>query len=245
MKPIDTFELPPVPSLVTSLDWHETIKQFARDSIRKYVEESGFASHISRSDAWGAVVAVLDEVAPGWRECKSTGAACAVAAIRKLAADAARAALAAQPAVGEEIMVNAAHDVYTLPLQPSGLDGQGPRFVVHVPPPEPQAAEIEALRAEVDGWKAQHSRDSAELRRLCQHRDEYKARAERLAEALALLPDEIVMVEHNPYEGPLMFCCGRRVTLSWRHGLIPTHSKECWYARMRALRDHDQEDRNG
>lgn len=66
-----------------------------------------------------------------------------------------------------------------------------------------------------------------------------------LREALALLPDEIVMVEHNPYEGPLMFCCGQRVTLSWRHGLIPTHSKECWYARMRALRDHDQEDRNG
>src|SRR5690554_4900142 len=31
-----------------------------------------------------------------------------------------------------EIMVNAAHDVYTLPLQPSGLLS-GPRFVVHVP----------------------------------------------------------------------------------------------------------------
>jgi len=49
-----------------------------------------------------------------------------------------------QPAAGEEIMVNAAHDVYTLPLQPSGLDGKGPRFVVHVPGPEqtaPQPAE--------------------------------------------------------------------------------------------------------
>lgn len=42
-------------------------------------------------------------------------------------------ALAQQPAAaGEEIMVNAAHDVYTLPLQPSGLSS-GPRFVVHVP----------------------------------------------------------------------------------------------------------------
>lgn len=45
-------------------------------------------------------------------------------------------------------------------------------------------AEIERLRAELEGWKEQHARDSAELRRICQHRDEYKARAERLAEAL-------------------------------------------------------------
>jgi len=35
------------------------------------------------------------------------------------------------PSEGEEIMVNTAHDVYTLPLQPSGLSS-GPRFVVHV-----------------------------------------------------------------------------------------------------------------
>lgn len=53
----------------------------------------------------------------------------------------------AQPAVGEEIMVNAAHDVYTLPLQPSGLDGSGPRFVVHVParPAPDVSALVEAL----------------------------------------------------------------------------------------------------
>ena len=48
------------------------------------------------------------------------------------------AAFAQQPAAGEEIMVNAAHDVYTLPLQPSGLSS-GPRFVVHVPAPEQPA----------------------------------------------------------------------------------------------------------
>jgi hypothetical protein len=48
----------------------------------------------------------------------------------------------------------------------------------------PLQAEVEAMRAEVERWKGQHMRDSAELRRLCQHRDEYKARAERLAEAL-------------------------------------------------------------
>lgn len=54
-------------------------------------------------------------------------------------------ALAQQPAaVGEEIMVNAAHDVFTLPLQPSGLSS-GPRFVVHVPAPEQPAAGAEAL----------------------------------------------------------------------------------------------------
>src|SRR5690606_41944263 len=44
--------------------------------------------------------------------------------------------------------------------------------------PAEQRAEIDALRAEVERWKGQHMRDSAELRRLCQHRDEYKARAE-------------------------------------------------------------------
>jgi hypothetical protein len=41
-----------------------------------------------------------------------------------------------QPAEGEEIMVNTPYDVFILPLQPSGLDGKGPRFVVHVPGPE-------------------------------------------------------------------------------------------------------------
>jgi hypothetical protein len=46
--------------------------------------------------------------------------------------------------VGEEIMVNAAHDVFTLPLQPSGLSS-GPRFVVHVPAPEQQQGETGAL----------------------------------------------------------------------------------------------------
>src|SRR5690606_19577178 len=40
-----------------------------------------------------------------------------------------------QPAEGEDIMVNTPYDVFTLPLQPSGLSS-GPRFVVHVPGPE-------------------------------------------------------------------------------------------------------------
>ncbi len=44
----------------------------------------------------------------------------------------------AQPAEGEEIMVNTPYDVFTLPLRPSGLSS-GPRFVVHVPGPEAQA----------------------------------------------------------------------------------------------------------
>ena len=50
----------------------------------------------------------------------------------------------AQPAVGEEIMVNAAHDVLTLPLQPSGLSS-GPRFVVHVSGPEQPEPDVSAL----------------------------------------------------------------------------------------------------
>lgn len=120
-------------------------------------------------------------------------------------------------------------------------------------------AEIEALRAEVAETrefrdKMANAIGNDQLRRFIEKHGEpvpltirmqaAEARAERLAEALALLPDEIVMIEHNPYEGPLMFCCGQRVTLSWRHGLEPTHNKGCWYARMRAMRDHYQEDRN-
>lgn len=51
-------------------------------------------------------------------------------------------AISQQPAsAGEEIMVNAAHDVFILPLQPSGLSS-GPRFVVHVPAPEQHPAEV-------------------------------------------------------------------------------------------------------
>ncbi len=42
----------------------------------------------------------------------------------------------AQPQTGEEIHVNAGDDVFTLPLQPSGMDS--PRFVVHVPAAQPK-----------------------------------------------------------------------------------------------------------
>lgn len=49
-----------------------------------------------------------------------------------------------QPAEGEDIMVDTPYDVFILPLRPSGLDGNGPRFVVHVPAPEQQPA-AEAL----------------------------------------------------------------------------------------------------
>lgn len=41
-----------------------------------------------------------------------------------------------------------------------------------------------AYQTESDKWAIQHSTDSRELRRLCADRDEYKARADRLAEAL-------------------------------------------------------------
>lgn len=88
-------------------------------------------------------------------------------------------------------------------------------------------AEVEALRAEVE-------------RVTCELMDAI-TRADKLAEALALLPDEIAMVEHNPDDGPLMFCCGREVNDLGPRGLLITHDGGCWYARMRALRDHDQE----
>lgn len=57
-----------------------------------------------------------------------------------------------QPAEGEEIMVNTPYDVFTLPLQPSGLSS-GPRFVVHVPGPEqPAAVDGAARRRDVRLW---------------------------------------------------------------------------------------------
>ena len=46
--------------------------------------------------------------------------------------------------------------------------------------------------------------DPDTIRALLDERDALLASPERLAEAPALLPDEIVMVEHNPDEGPLM-----------------------------------------
>lgn len=47
-----------------------------------------------------------------------------------------QAALARSAIAGEEIMVNTPGDVYTLPMQPSGLTS-GPRFVAHVPAQQP------------------------------------------------------------------------------------------------------------
>lgn len=61
-----------------------------------------------------------------------------------------------------------------------------------------------------------------------------RAEAERLREALALLPDEHDMIEHNPDEGPRMACCWREVQVQF-HGPVRTHDEDCWYARMRAL----------
>lgn len=55
-------------------------------------------------------------------------------------------------------------------------------------------------------------------------------------EALDLLPNEIDMIEHNPEEGPRMFCCGREVFRRFNDLLI-THDEDCWYARMRAVKE--------
>ncbi|MCR4146759.1 hypothetical protein NUK37_20915, partial [Alcaligenes faecalis] len=50
--------------------------------------------------------------------------------------------VAAQAQLGEDIIVNCPDNVYTLPLQSSGLT-QGPRFVVHVPAQTSASAELE------------------------------------------------------------------------------------------------------
>src|SRR5512138_1853922 len=80
-------------------------------------------------------------------------------------------------------------------------------------------AEIEALRAEVGETK------EGAVRAMRQRDDQYN-RAERLAEALALLPDDSGMIEHSPEEGPFMFCCGREVTYDRLHGPICTHDED-------------------
>lgn len=94
-----------------------------------------------------------------------------------------------------------------------------------------RSAENEKLRAEA-------------LRKLEEREQSDEALLRQALEALALLPDDSGMVEHSPEEGPFMFCCGREVTFDRLRGPICTHDKDCWYARMRALRDHDQENRN-
>jgi hypothetical protein len=55
-----------------------------------------------------------------------------------------------QPAEGEEIMVNTPYDVFILPLRPSGFDGKGPRFVVHLPGPERPAPQA---RSSTEAWR--------------------------------------------------------------------------------------------
>lgn len=90
---------------------------------------------------------------------------------------------APQPvSAGDEIMVSTPNGVFILTLQPSGLDGEAPRFVVHVPLVEAPAvkelqAEIEALRADVAEWK-RVAAAQAELH------DEAEARANKLDKIL-------------------------------------------------------------
>lgn len=77
------------------------------------------------------------------------------------------------------------------------------------------------------------------------YEDIRKALAERdaLREALALLPDEHDMIEHNPDEGPRTFCCWQEIKLRGLHDYLITHDKDCWYARMRALCEQKESER--
>ena len=57
--------------------------------------------------------------------------------------------------------------------------------------------------------------------------------SELAASLLALLPDESDMVEHNPDEGPRMFCCGAERVYSLGSGYGAKHLQGCWYVAMR------------
>lgn len=102
---------------------------------------------------------------------------------------------------------------------------------------------VERLRGEVaesrESWRVQVIERGNEIRL----RERAEARAERLAEALSLLPDEIGMIEHNPDEGMYMSCCGREVKSRGLYDLLMSHDDDCWYVRMQAMRE--QEDGNG
>lgn len=102
----------------------------------------------------------------------------------------------------------------------------------------PLQAEIERLQAGVDFLGSVIATHAADTREYQKRISQAEARAERMAEALALLPDDIGMIEHSPEEGPFMFCCGREVTYDRLHGPVCTHDEDCWYAQMRVLLDH-------
>lgn len=98
-----------------------------------------------------------------------------------------------------------------------------------------QAAEARANKLQAEVERSERYAEQSERERLWA-----EERAERLAEALALLPDEHDMIEHNPDEGPRMFCCWQEVKLRGFHDYLITHDKGCWYAQMRALRDQEE-----
>lgn len=63
--------------------------------------------------------------------------------------------------------------------------------------------------------------------------------AEKLAAALRGLPDECGMIEHNPDEGPRLFCCGGDVVETLR-STTRKHAPGCWYVQAReALAEYD------
>lgn len=68
---------------------------------------------------------------------------------------------------------------------------------------------------------------------------------DKLAAALRGLPDEYDMIEHNPDEGPRLFCCGGAVAQTLR-STTRKHAPDCWYVRVReALAEYDaQRDQN-
>lgn len=111
------------------------------------------------------------------------------------------------PVEGEEILVNAAHDVYTLPLQPSGLSS-GPRYVVHVPGPEqPAAVDDEpvawplASPEEADkGWTLDY-RFIEQVERIASQRTDYTTSMEATEQVL-IAANEVLRVSQPAAQQP-------------------------------------------
>jgi hypothetical protein len=97
------------------------------------------------------------------------------------------------------------------------------------------ASAQEAKRTDVQRDAARRARKNARDRA---RRAEHKQRAAALRDAcklaLAGLPDDGGMIEHNPDEGPRMFCCDGKIHYSMRADDRIEHAAGCWYIAARS-----------
>lgn len=55
-----------------------------------------------------------------------------------------------------------------------------------------------------------------------------------LIEAARDVPDDAGMIEHNPDEGPRLFCCAGKIHFRYHSDDVIEHAADCWFLRLRA-----------